>query len=806
MKKRYCQTLLFLYVFLLTGLPLAAQERLTLSEAVAKALENNPDLAVDEPGRQAARSEYKATRAGYLPRLDFEQSYLGGNNPVFVFGTLLTQRRFMAENFALHSLNSPSPVDNLQTRATVQQSIWDFGRTGDRREQARLGVQSADQSHEQHKRQVLLSVIEGYYATSLAGSELETSRAALRSAEAIENQAKARVESGLAVEADLLRSRVYLSSAKQLEIQALGQLEAARAQLNRLMGNPLRTATGETAPLLAGPVMIPAEETLLAEQKLRRPDYQNLLIELRQAELAVRTRSRERLPVLAGYTTVESDNPSLDAYGGTNWSAGITLRWNLFAGGGDAALLEASRHRLEQKKRQVAAMESAMALEVRRALIQYRSAERQVAAARAAEAQSEEGLRILRNRYEAGLATMTDLLSAETARSSARTNLAQAIFRQRLSYAQIEFAAGILESDLAGNEPAIDPGEKRHEIQSATLIAHFRDVDSKRLRRQRGETAGCGDTARPTNTLAVRQETIEAVVEAPGTVQPRNRISLSSQINGFVREMRVRAGDTVRADQVLALLDARDAVSQKAVAQAGIDEAQAALSEARRAHQSAVQMQVAAKASLELADQTLARYQKLGESRSVSPQELDGGTDTQECQRSRTASREAMAAAAEDRIRQVEAKILQAKAQAGRADVMMSWTEIKAPSAGRIVQRLVDSGTAIFPWDPAAGSGIHGQASGDCGYPDRPGGNPAPRRKGEDHGGRKGGRLGGADLRDRSTVQLGNPQHSVQSRSSLGPCPSKRAFRESSGAGGDGRPFLLRDPPCGRPASSRVFS
>jgi outer membrane protein len=433
----------FLTWFLLS-LPLVAQQKLSLSEAVARALENNPDLAVDAPGQQAARSEFKATRAGYLPRLDFEQSYLAGDNPVFVFGTLLTQRRFTAENFALPSLNNPSAVDNLQTRATVQQNIWDFGRTGNRREQARLGIEMTDQLHEEHKRQVLLSVFEGYYSTSLASDALETARVALRSAETIESQAKARVESGLAVEADLLRSRVHLSTAKQQEIQAQGQLEAARAQLNRLMGNPLGETVGLTAPLTITLISLPSEEALLSEQKKRRPDYQNLLAELRQAELAVSARSKERLPVIAGYTTWEADNPSLHEYGGNNWSAGVTLRWNLFAGGSDAAQLEAARQRLEQKRRQISAMDSAMALEVRRALIQYRAAEQQVEAARAAEAQSEEGLRILRNRYDAGLATMTDLLSAETARSSARTNLAQAIYRQRLSYAQVEYAAGIL--------------------------------------------------------------------------------------------------------------------------------------------------------------------------------------------------------------------------------------------------------------------------------------------------------------------------------------------------------------------------
>jgi multidrug efflux pump subunit AcrA (membrane-fusion protein) len=204
----------------------------------------------------------------------------------------------------------------------------------------------------------------------------------------------------------------------------------------------------------------------------------------------------------------------------------------------------------------------------------------------------------------------------------------------------------------------------------------------------------------PAGIASVRYESIQAFVEAPGTVQPRNRISLSSQINGFVREMNVRVGDIVKEDQTLATLDARDAQSQKAAAQAAIDEAQAALSEARKARQAALEMQAAAKASTELASQTFNRYQKLFESHSVSPQELDEVRMRRDAGVAELASREAMVAAAEDRIKQVEAKISQAKAQAGRTDVMLSWTEIKAPSSGRIVQRLADPGTAIFPGTP----------------------------------------------------------------------------------------------------------
>jgi outer membrane protein len=428
----------------LTAVPLAGQERLVLSDAIARAMESNPDLAIDAPGQEAARLEFKATKAGYLPRLDFEQSYLAGNNPVFVFGTLLSQQKFSGNNFALPALNSPDSIDNLQTRATLQQTLWDFGRTRNRRDQARLGVEMADQSHQDHRRQILLAVIDGYYSTSLARASLETARLAVRSAESIESQAKARVDSGLAVEADLLRGRAYHAAAKQQEIQSQGQLEITQAQLNRIMGNPLNHVIGETAPLVPAGITLPPEDVLISEQKQHRPDYQILITEQHQAELAIHSHQKEFLPVVTGYSTWEADDPSLSQYGGNNWSAGISLRWNLFAGGSDAAQLDAARKRLEQKRRQISAMESAMAFEIRRAIVQYHTAEQQVTAAQAAEAQSEEGLRILKNRYDAGLATMTDLLSAEVLRSNARTNLAEAIYRHRLSYAQVEFAAGIL--------------------------------------------------------------------------------------------------------------------------------------------------------------------------------------------------------------------------------------------------------------------------------------------------------------------------------------------------------------------------
>ncbi len=209
-----------------------------------------------------------------------------------------------------------------------------------------------------------------------------------------------------------------------------------------------------------------------------------------------------------------------------------------------------------------------------------------------------------------------------------------------------------------------------------------------------------GPAAVPARLVTVAVESVPAMLEVPGTVQPRNRVSLSSQINGFVQSVTVRPGDTATAGQVLVALDSREAESQKAAAQAAIREAQEGLSEAKKAEQMAMSQRDAARVNARLAEETLGRFQQLFEARSVSPQELDEVRARRDATAAELAARETAVSAAQSRIGQIEAKIAQANAQLQRAEVVVGWTVIRAPSAGKIVERLVDPGTAIFPGSP----------------------------------------------------------------------------------------------------------
>ena len=90
-----------------------------------------------------------------------------------------------------------------------------------------------------------------------------------------------------------------------------------------------------------------------------------------------------------------------------------------------------------------------MRLEVSQAHIRRRTAELTLQTALAATDQSAESLRILKNRYGAGLANITDLLRAEDAERQSQSNYWHAVYGNTMAYAELLYATGTLTPDAA---------------------------------------------------------------------------------------------------------------------------------------------------------------------------------------------------------------------------------------------------------------------------------------------------------------------------------------------------------------------
>src|SRR6187455_1204003 len=105
--------------------PAAGQAPLTLTEAIARARARNPDAGSSAAAEREALQRVTQARAGYWPRVDVAESWQRGNQPVFVFSSLLAQRQFTAADFALGALNHPDALDNFRSAVMVEQSLFD---------------------------------------------------------------------------------------------------------------------------------------------------------------------------------------------------------------------------------------------------------------------------------------------------------------------------------------------------------------------------------------------------------------------------------------------------------------------------------------------------------------------------------------------------------------------------------------------------------------------------------------------------------------------------------------------------------
>jgi outer membrane protein TolC len=382
--------------------------------------------------------------------LQFSESLQRGNNPVFVFSSLLTQHQFSDANFAIGSLNRPDAMNNYQSQLTIDQVIFDGGQTGRSVEAARFTHQmAAEDTHRSHS-DIILNVVRGYFGVTLAEKNLEVARQSVDSARADLGRAASIYQSGRSTQADVLAVRVHLAAMEEQQIRTSNDLGVARAALNDALGVSLDRRFELTTPLESSADA--PEDTF---EEYRRLAAENRP-EMRQAELAQRlARTQQQIagatywPQVAFQGDIEVDKQNFLSKGGANWFTAVTLRWNLWNGGETKARVEQARFaefRAEALRKRA---DSAIHLEVLKAYLALRAAAQRVEVASAAAAEAEEAHRIIQNRHQAGLITVTELLRSETALAAARTQRLAAAYDHRIAAAVLEHAAGTLAADSA---------------------------------------------------------------------------------------------------------------------------------------------------------------------------------------------------------------------------------------------------------------------------------------------------------------------------------------------------------------------
>jgi outer membrane protein len=427
---------------LVLAAPLFGQTPLSLREAVQLALRENPSMVETRASVHSAAARIAQARGDALPKINYSESFTRGNNPVFVFGSLLTQHQFGPENFNIGPLNHPDALNNFQSQLTVDQVLYDGRQTAVAIKSAALGRDLSAEEQRRAEMLVIAAVARPYYAAVLATESLGTAEHAVRSAEADLRRAEAVRAAGMSTDVDVLSIRVHLAAVNEQRIQRRADLEVARAALNDALGMPLDTAHTLTTPLRPLDLPDQALDGLEHQASESRPETrQGRLAEGLAKAQADSARSALR-PQVTFHGAFEADRQRFIERGGVNWLASVGVRWNLFNGLVGKARIEEARYTVDRAHATGQRVDSAVRLEVRRAWAGLRAAQQRIEVARAAVAEAEESLRITQNRYESGMGNVTDLLRNETAAWESRTRYLAAVHDQRVAGTMLELATG----------------------------------------------------------------------------------------------------------------------------------------------------------------------------------------------------------------------------------------------------------------------------------------------------------------------------------------------------------------------------
>jgi outer membrane protein len=438
----------FLLVLLAVTAPVVAAgapspDGLSLDEAIRIGLKHNPDLAAARADTEAAGAVAREAEAGRWPRLATEAGWRRTDNQVIAFGDKLTAAEFTAADFALDSLNHPDPVSHALAAVSLQIPLFTSGRIVAGIAAARGGAAASRAQQRAAEADLVTSITEAYFGVALAGAAVGVAETALDNARSHETSAAARHQAGSALKSDLLRAQVARLERERDLQRRRADLEIARSRLGRVLGDPAEGLRELVTPLQSPGDDLGEPERWLDAAVGSRPEVEAARRGAEAAAAAARQARAERGPEAFGTARYERNASAFDG-GEGSFLLGIGVRWSAFDRG-RSARIDAAEARATSAAARRRAAEDGVRFEAEAAYRDALVADRSLDSARQGASAAEEARRITKERYDAGLLPLTDLLDTETALVRARLAALAALYESVVGRVRLQRTAGLLE-------------------------------------------------------------------------------------------------------------------------------------------------------------------------------------------------------------------------------------------------------------------------------------------------------------------------------------------------------------------------
>jgi len=396
---------------------------LTAVDAVDLMLCNHPQTREVWASARAQAALVGVARAGWLPTLAGSAS----------------RTRFEYEK---------APFTRDSAAITLSWLLYDFGQRSANVENAEQLLAAAAATQDATVQTLFLSALQNYYSAQATQAAVTSALQAERSARESYQAAEARYSVGVATPADRLQAQTALSQATLNRIRAEGDARNALGALANALGFGAQQSIvlAELPALPAGVSFQKEVDALIAEAQSRRPDLKAAEAQVRAAQTSVelaRAQGRPTISLGAGPTWQES--AGVIQQGG---SVGLTLNVPIFSGFDTTYRVRSAAAQAEVREAQRDRIRNQVALDVWKAYQSLTTATQSLQTTADLVASAEQSERVALGRYKAGVGTILDVLSAQSALASARLQRIQAQLDWNVYRATLAQSVGALDYTL----------------------------------------------------------------------------------------------------------------------------------------------------------------------------------------------------------------------------------------------------------------------------------------------------------------------------------------------------------------------
>lgn len=419
---------------------------LTLDDAIARGVEQAPRLADARAREAAAQSTVASRSAAGVPSVNVLSSYLRTNH-IVPFGI------FEQPN-GISRILFPDIPNNYRVRSEVDVPVYTAGRVSNSVDAAQADARAAGADLRTTDQDVRLDVVRAYWALVTSREAVTVLEESVQRMDTWVEDVRARVETGILPPNDLQSAQAQRAHQNVQLIQARNFAALSQIQLARLIGAPLDQAIVVSTPV-DQPIPSAAEAArqpidALVKRALgergERASLQEHQASLRSVAAASLASTRPQVGALASVEPARPNQlfvPRQDTWQ-TSWNLGVNFTWPLWDGGRARADYAASMAQAEAVGHRLDDFDAGVAVEIRQRLLALQSNQAALEASADAISSATEARRVVGERFNAGVATSTDVLDAQVALLQAELERTQILAALRLGEAELLRAIGEL--------------------------------------------------------------------------------------------------------------------------------------------------------------------------------------------------------------------------------------------------------------------------------------------------------------------------------------------------------------------------